>query len=149
MDLNVYADKDYRNEIFKIEKIIQGTPGSVLGDSDLCPLKHNFADGVYVREIFIPKGMIVVGKIHKHSHPNFLMSGDVSVFTEQEGPKRIKAPCSMISPAGTKRVVFSHEDSVWITVHVTNETDLDKIEQEVIAKTYKELPNNELRKLEG
>jgi quercetin dioxygenase-like cupin family protein len=103
-------------------------------------LKHNFAEGVYVREIFIPKGSLIVGKIHKHSHPNFLMKGEVSVLTE-EGPKRLKAPLSMISPAGTKRVVYAHEDTVWITVHVTKKTNLKKIEKDIIAKTYAELPD--------
>ena len=57
----------------------------------------------------------------------------------EEGPKRIKAPCSMISPAGTKRVVYAREDSVWITVHVTGEKDLNKIEEDIIAKTYGDL----------
>jgi hypothetical protein len=125
-----------RDKIATFEKILLEIEGHMTGDC--FPLKHTFADGVYVREIFLPKDSIVVGKLHKHSHPNFLMSGEVTVVTE-EGLKRIKAPCSMISPAGTKRIVLVHEDTVWITVHVTNETDLDKIECETIAKNYEEL----------
>lgn len=138
-----------RNAITEIEKVVRTIPGATVGDSDLCPLRHSFAEGMYMREIFIPKGTIVVGKIHKHSHPNFLMVGDVSVFTDEEGPMRIKAPYAMISPAGIKRVVYANEDSIWVTVHATNETDLEKIEAEVIAKTYEELPNAALKKLEG
>lgn len=42
----------------------------------------------------------------------------------------------MISAPGTKRAVIALEDTTWITVHVTNETDLEKIEDYVIAKTY-------------
>jgi hypothetical protein len=67
------------------------------------------------------------------------MSGEVTVVTEDGGRQRIRGPMSMISKAGTKRVVYAHEDSVWITVHVTRETDLEKIEDEIIAKTYDEL----------
>lgn len=136
-----------REHIVALERAIRELPGAIIGDDETCPLKHSFAPGVYVREIFIPKGMLIVGKLHKHAHPNFLMSGDVSVATE-EGVKRIKGPCSMISPAGTKRVVFAHEDTVWITVHVTQETDLAKIEEEVIAKSYDELPHTKVSKLE-
>lgn len=127
-----------REDILLFEEQLAKVPGAKFGDMDECPLTHEFADGVYVRTIFIPKGMIIVGKIHRHSHPNFLLKGDVSVVTESGGIQRIKAPMAMISPAGTKRVVFTHEDTVWTTVHVTEETDLAKIEEVVIAKSFDE-----------
>jgi len=107
-----------------------------LGDNDAMPLKHSFAPGVYVREIFIPKGSMLTGKIHRHSHPNFLMQGEVIVVTEFGGREHLKAPKSMISKAGTKRAIYAIEDTIWITVHVTEETDLKKIEEYVIAPTY-------------
>ena len=34
---------------------------------------------------------------------------------------------------GTKRIGYFHEDSSWITVHPTDETDLEIIEQQVIV----------------
>jgi hypothetical protein len=127
-----------REKILTFENRLSQIPGAFLGDNDCCPLKHTYADGVYVREIFIPKGLMIVGKIHRHSHPNFLMQGEVSVLTE-EGAQRIKAPLSMISPAGTKRVVYTHADTVWITVHVTEKTDLTEIEEQIIAPSYEAL----------
>ena len=39
----------------------------------LNPLKHSFADGCYIREVFNPKEEIIVTKIHKVSHPFFLI----------------------------------------------------------------------------
>lgn len=135
---NQVRNLDARLEIQNLEEVLKKQKGSFSGDSESCPLKHSFADGCYVREIFIPKGMLVVGKIHKHSHPNFLMKGEVIVVTE-EGKQHLQAPCAMISPAGTKRSVYTLEDTTWITVHVTNETDLDKIEEEVIAKDFREI----------
>lgn len=134
--------KEIRRDIMTLESKMRQHPDVVIGDSDNIPLKHSFSDGCYVREIFIPKGTLIVGKIHKHSHPNFLMEGEVSVMTE-EGPKRLKAPLSMISPAGTKRVVYAHENTVWITIHLTKEIDLEKIEKEIIAENYAELPNED------
>src|SRR3990167_1655707 len=135
-----------RDSILLFERELAKQPGVFYGDTDNCPLTHKFADGIYVREIFIPKGMCVVGKIHKHSHPNFLLKGEVLVVTE-DGKERLMAPLSIISPAGIKRVVYALEDSVWITVHVTSETDLIKIEDEVIAKTFQEFES--FKKLNG
>jgi hypothetical protein len=135
-------EPEIREKILGIEKAMRKLPNILIGDSPeylaVCPLKHSFVDGAYVREIFLPKGMLFVTKIHKKTHPYFIMKGDVSVLTE-EGVKRIKGPLQGITKAGTKRVIYTHEDTVWITVHVTNETDLAKIEDEVIAKTFDEI----------
>lgn len=110
------------------------------GDQHDCPLKHSYADGIYVREIFIPKGKVLVGKIHRHEHPNFLLKGDVTVVTEEGGTERIIAPKSMISPAGTKRVVVANEDTIWVTVHlnVDNKRDPEEIEKDVIVPSYEQ-----------
>ncbi len=43
------------------------------------------------------------------------------------------APCVLKSMPGTKRIGYFHEDSSWITVHPTSDTDLEKIEQQVIV----------------
>lgn len=100
-----------------------------------CPLRHHFAPGAYAREILLPKGSLVIGKIHKHAHINVVSQGRVSVMTEF-GRMDIEAPCTFVSQVGTKRAVYAHEDTVWTTVHVTTETDLEKLEDEIIAKTY-------------
>jgi len=133
-------DLEIRKDIQILQKIIEMQPNAFHGDSDNCPLKHSFCDGFYVREIFIPKGTVVVGKIHKHAHPNFLMSGVVSVVTE-EGNEIIEAPKAMISKAGTKRAVLALEDCVWITVHLNpeNTQDLSILEDQIISKDYKSL----------
>ena len=90
----------------------------------------------------MPKEMFIASKIHKTDHPYFVMSGDVSVVTE-EGVVRIKAPYWGITKAGTKRALYTHEETVWCTVHVTKETDLKKIEEEIIAKDFTELTGKE------
>lgn len=102
------------------------------------PPVHTFAQGIYAREITIPKGTLLTGKIHKTEHINIVSKGDISVLTE-DGIKRIKAPFIMVARPGTKRVGFAHEDTVWTTIHATNETDLEKLETELIAKTHDEV----------
>lgn len=103
-----------------------------------CPLQHSFIDGVYVRTIFIPAGTVLVGKIHKHSHANILSKGEVVVVTEDGGREHLVGPITMTSPAGCKRAVHAITDTTWTTIHRTDETDLAKIEDWVIAKTYED-----------
>lgn len=101
-----------------------------------CPVKHHFAPGSYGREMTLPAGLVVVGKIHKHAHINVISKGRVQVFTEQDGVLELAAPCTFVSSPGTKRVVHVLEETVWTTVHVTDKTDLAEIEREVIATDF-------------
>lgn len=120
-----------------MEEFLKNTEGAMIGDNNTCPLTHTFADGMYVREIFIPAGLFVVGKIHKHSHPNFLLKGTVMVVTEF-GSERLIGPVSIISKAGTKRALYAITDLTWVTVHLnpTNTQDLAELEEEIIAPSY-------------
>ena len=104
-----------------------------------CPVQHHFAPGAYGREMTLPAGLVVVGKIHKHAHINVISKGRVQVFTEQEGVLELAAPCTFVSSPGTKRVVHVLEETVWTTVHVTDKTDLAEIEREVIATDFSEV----------
>lgn len=101
------------------------------------PVKHYFSDGVYVREIFMPKGSLVVGKIHKTRHLNIISKGSCKVVTPTRTIE-IVAPYTFESYEGEVKAVIMHSDVVWSTVHVTEETDLEVIEEHTIAKEYDE-----------
>lgn len=135
---NLTPQAKFRDQIVNFEKGIKGIDGVQVGDNILCPLKHFFSDGLYVREIFIPKGTVLTGKIHKHAHPNFLVSGLVEIITEDGGKERLMGPQFIMSPAGTKRALHAATDVTWITVHhnPTNTEDLQELEEEIIAKSY-------------
>jgi len=100
-------------------------------------VKHHFAYGTYTRELFIPKGIMLTGKIHKYSQFNILIKGEMSVLIDDH-VMRIKAPFYVVSKAGTKRIAIAHEDCIWLTIHGTHETDLEKIEEYFIAQTEHE-----------
>ena len=140
------AKESVRRRLFALQHGMQNEISSGEMREVDCPLQHSFIDGVYVRTIFIPAGTVIVGKIHKHSHANILSKGEVSVFTEDGGLERLSGPLTMTSPAGCKRAVYAHTDTTWTTIHRTDETDLDKIEDWVIAKSYEDY---EQFKLEG
>ena len=135
-----------RTNIHRLEDFLLELPKEQQLDLDALT-KHHFAPGVYARELFIPKGTVLTGKIHKTEHLNIISQGKISVATE-DGPKLIEAPHIMVSKPGTKRAGYAHEDTTWITIHVTDETDLDKIEELVIAKGYDELTYDAPKEIE-
>lgn len=97
---------------------------------------HHFADGLYAREILIPAGTILTGKVHSTEHLNIVSKGRIAVWTE-DGMKIIAAPCTIVSRPGTKRVGFALEDTVWTTIHANpqNLTDLAALELALIDNT--------------
>lgn len=134
------AKKDFRENISSLEQAMVHSGECLVGEelNAANPLKHSFAEGCYIREIYNPKNELIVTKIHKISHPFFLLKGEMSILTEK-GVKRIKAPYHGITPAGTKRVIYTHEECIFVTVHVTKHKDLEQIEDEIIAKTFDEI----------
>ena len=99
-------------------------------------LKHvdYFSKGVYARELHIPAGVTLTGKIHKYQNLNILSKGEMTVSTD-EGMKRVSAPFTIVSPPGTKRVAYAHTDCIWTTIHGTDKQDVDQIELEFIAQS--------------
>lgn len=127
----------FRNKIVEFEDKLNNSE-LALSQKELHeknPVKHSFADGCYIREIFNPAGELLVTKIHKKEHPFFLMKGKMSILTE-DGVKHVQAPHHGITKPGTKRIIYTHTDCVFVTVHATDKTDVDEIEKEVIANDF-------------
>jgi len=105
------------------------------GDQIEMEVKHTIDNGMYMRELFIPKGSFLVGKIHKVPCLNIVSKGDISVITET-GSARVQAGYTVASPAGIQKMGYAHEDTVFINVFRTDETDLEKIEQLIAFDSY-------------
>ena len=56
------------------------------------PLKQTLEGGLYTREIFMPKGHIIVSMIHRQQHPSFLLKGKVSYLTDSGELVTVEAP---------------------------------------------------------
>ena len=69
------------------------------------------------------------------------MKGEMSILTE-EGIQNIKAPYQGITKPGTKRAIYTHEECVFITVHATDNTTIEDVEDEVVCTKYEDLPSN-------
>jgi len=94
-----------------------------------CPLRHTYPEGMYVREIFAPAGSIITSRIHRFDHPFFLLKGKLTVISETEGLATYTAPAHGITLPKTRRAIFIHEDTVWVTVHLNldNKTDHEEL----------------------
>lgn len=95
------------------------------------PAEHLFGKGFYVRSIVIPAGATLTGKVHAKEHIFMVIKGDITLATE-EGRKRVQAPYMAVCRAGLKRVGHAHTETVCANVHITDETDLLKLEAELI-----------------
>ena len=106
---------------------------------DCWKYKHSFGDGVYVREMRIKEGYLGFSAIHKHAYAFFLLSGTLA-SSKEDAVEEFIAPCYVISPRGTKRIVYAIEDCVIVTVHAnpTNTKDLNEIEDANVVFSWKE-----------
>lgn len=106
------------------------------------PLNHLFTPGLYIREVLLPKGTLLTSKIHMTEHPFVISRGLVSVWSGIEGeePQVFGAPYTGITKPGTRRIIYAYEDTIWSTFHPTLETDIEKIERELIFKHDEHLP---------
>lgn len=112
--------------------------------------RHHFAPGLYAREMRVPAGTVVTGKIHKHVNLNIMSAGRMSLWGDDGDLVHVEAPYTVVSPPGVRRVAYAHTDVVWTTIHATEETDVDLIEKEFVVSTYEQyLAHCEALKIEG
>lgn len=97
-----------------------------------CPLTHRFAPGVYLREIRMPAGAFVIGKIHRTEHFNVLIQGACLIVHDDGRREELRAPLTFVSKAGVQKVLRILEDTIWQTIHPTTETDLERLEADLI-----------------
>ena len=107
--------------------------------TDMFPLKHTFADSLYLRQMSMQKNSFLVGAIHKHLHVWFLLTGHLAVATEDSIEEFI-APCYVLATPGSKRVIYAIEDSIFINIHKNpnNIKDINELESEIVSKTFEE-----------
>lgn len=98
-----------------------------------CPVQHYFGPGIYIREVFFPAGIYVMGHAHKKPTMNILLKGKMAVMVNGEA-RVIEGPYIFNSEPGRK-LAYVIEDCVFQNLHATEETDLEKIEEIFIDKS--------------
>lgn len=119
-------------------KNIEGDGKNII-HSENFPLKHTFADGVYIRQMDMKSDSMVVGAIHNHLHVWFLLTGHLAVITEDTTEEFI-SPCYVLATPGSKRVIYALEDSIFVNIHKNpnNIKDIKKLEDEIVSLTFED-----------
>lgn len=100
--------------------------------------RHYFAGGVYEREILVPAGTMITGKIHLTEHLAKLVSGVLRIWSEHE-QGIFTGPVTFVSQPGAKRVGYAETDVVFSTFHAVGEnTDIEEIEKELVVDTIEQ-----------
>ena len=136
------VNQEFIDKITQLEKLMLECDDPAIekfedGTSEIFPLTHSFSEGIYVREMFLPAGSFMIGKIHKFDHTIFLLKGKILVATE-EGTVCLTAPCYIQSPAGAKRAGYVLEDTLWVNVHAnpSNTHDIKTLEDSYVCASY-------------
>lgn len=100
-------------------------------------LEHFFAPGLYGRRMFIPAGLLLIGKIHRHSHLNVMTFGSLEIVSTFGHDIKV-GPDMWQSEAGIQRNVLGLTDAQIITMHANPQDtrDLAELEAFLIAPDY-------------
>ena len=114
------------SRIFDIEDSMLQMPQAEL------ETRHHFAPGVYIRELRIPAGVCLTGAVHYTEHLNICLRGCLCVVSATADDKWVRGGDIFASSIGTKRTAYVTEDTVWLTVHATEETDIPTLEKMLV-----------------
>lgn len=124
-----------RAQIDRIESDMRAMPDAQIE----IPVEHTFGPGFYARTVTIPAGATVVGKVHATEHIFMVVKGDITLVTDG-ARRRVQAPFQMVCAPGVKRAGHAHTECVCTNIHITTETDLDKLEAALITAPALEAP---------
>jgi len=133
-------------QIEDIEDAIIDEDLNIIDEINAFGLRHKLVGNLYARVLNIPKGTFLTGRIHKRPYIDIFISGDVTVKSfladgSIEEVQRVNSFRFFEGIPGRKRVLYAHEDTIWITVDPTVATDVEKAEDEITTphmKDYKD-----------
>lgn len=129
------------NELGTVDKVEQLEGECLKMEQVETPLTHRFAPGVYLREIFMPAGALVIGHKHKTEHFNIITKGEALVV--MDGQKYlVTAGDTFVSQPGVRKVLYILEDMVWQTVHPIADQNAGSLSEGDQLKLVDELEPN-------
>lgn len=116
------------------------------------PIFNYFSTGVYAREMRVPAGTTITGKIHKDSTIDILLRGVIIVVDDSGVPRRLEAPMIFESKPGLSKAGYVVEDVRWVTIHGVEDITkpIEELERELVVESYQEyLDHCEQLRLKG
>jgi hypothetical protein len=95
------------------------------------PTRHFLLEGMYARQILIPAGTAFVGRLHKKFHYFLCLAGGAWVQGD-ERQINIKAGMLLLCAPGSQRIGVTYADTIFVTIHRTEETLLKNIEDDCV-----------------
>jgi hypothetical protein len=96
-----------------------------------CPVSHHFGPSLYIREVVMPAGTVVVGKYHKHDHMCNMIEGRMIVVNEDGEQAEVVAPSVFMAKKGRK-TAYIIETVRFQNIFSTDETDVEKLEHMLV-----------------
>lgn len=92
-----------------------------------CEEKHHFGPNIYIKEVTMPTGALIIGKHHRMEHLCNMVSGRMMILQEDGSTKELVAPMTFMAKPGRK-VAYIIETVVFQNIYSTPETDIEKLE---------------------
>jgi hypothetical protein len=96
-----------------------------------CHTKHYFGPHIYIREVTMPAGSVVIGKPHRCEHMCVMLQGRMIIVQEDGSRKELVAPMTFVGQPGRK-VAYIIETTVFQNILATDETDIEKLENMLV-----------------
>jgi hypothetical protein len=101
-----------------------------------CFEKHYFGPSLYIKEVTMPAGSVIVGKPHKVEHMCVMLQGKMVLVAEDGSKKEVCAPMTFIGTPGRK-VAYILETTVFQNIYATEETDVEKLENMFVENSQR------------
>ena len=79
-----------------------------------------FTPGLYTRSVIIPPNMYVLSHLHNTEHQFIMSTGEIIIYTENDGMIYIKAPYIGKTSSNTRRLAKTLTEVTWTSLHATN-----------------------------
>lgn len=96
-----------------------------------CKESHHFGPNIYIKEVTLPAGAVIVGKHHRHEHLCNMVSGRMIVVDSEGNRTELVAPMTFMAKAGRK-IAYIIETVVFQNIYSTSETDIQKLEDMIV-----------------
>ena len=130
------SDSEDRADVLErqmLENLLNGDTNSVPGTE--LPVIHHCGAGIYIRELHMPAGMVVVGHRHTEDGMNVMLTGKMALINESGELEYLEAPQTFESKAGVRKAAYIMEEVIWQNVFATKETDVATLEDQLIEKS--------------
>jgi len=98
-----------------------------------CQEKHYFGPHLYIKEVTMPAGSVIIGKPHKVEHMCVMLQGKMILIADDGSKKEVVAPMTFVGTPGRK-VAYVLETTIFQNIYATDETDVVKLENMFIEQ---------------